>query len=431
MKERRNGIYQTIGYILLFATMIAGVETAAPSKAYGQHDGLLTKDGNRLFPIGFYELPKEDAKLKAMAISGVNLVRCKKRADLDRAGAVGMMGVITLPLQNGAAEQLRDSVNSVKDHPALVVWEGPDEIIWNFTASSQLHRTRGIHKEPGEWWKQTPLAVEYAEKQARTIIPNMRAAVQLIRSLDKRDRPIWINEALESDLMYVRRYLDFVDVTGCDIYPVKKHDRRIFRMGSATERWKQVGRGKPVWMVLQAFAWSELGEYYGVKELAYPTFAESRFMAYDVIAHGADGILYWGSHYLKSVEFRESIYALTSELSALQAFLTAPEEKGVRVNLIEFEEEGDNRGVKTTVRKSGDDWLIVLVNEDDQRHMGIEVTGLQALNGQRLELLYGTESVQVRNGELIARMQPFEVKVFASNRNYETSRRNGRDFMTQ
>ena len=78
------------------------------------------------------------------------------------------------------------------------------------------------------------------------------------------------------------------------------------------------------------------GDYYGVKDIAYPTFNESRFMAYDVIAHGARGILYWGSHYLKSNAFRESIYALTSELAALQPFLVTPDVKGVQVNLIEI-----------------------------------------------------------------------------------------------
>jgi hypothetical protein len=89
-------------------------------------------------------------------------------------------------------------------------------------------------------------------------------------------------------------------------------------------------------MVLQGFAWSDLDEH--DDPVAYPTFIESRHMAYDCIAHGARGILYWGSSYLKSEghqAFRESLYALTSELAALQLFLTAPQERYAQVKVIE------------------------------------------------------------------------------------------------
>ena len=59
-------------------------------------DGFLINDGQRLFPLGFYELPESDEGLKAMADAGVNLVRCRNRADLDRLHALGMQGVMPL-----------------------------------------------------------------------------------------------------------------------------------------------------------------------------------------------------------------------------------------------------------------------------------------------------------------------------------------------
>jgi len=45
-----------------------------------------------------------------------------------------------------------------------------------------------------------------------------------------------------------------------------------------------------------------------------------------------------------------------------------------------------------------------------------------------LELLYGVEKITVEQGELITRIKPFEVKVFATNRRWETRLREGRDF---
>ena len=81
-----------------------------------------------------------------------------------------------------------------------------------------------------------------------------------------------------------------------------------------------------------------------------------------------------------------------------------------------------------TLRQSGDDWLLVLVNEDDARHLGVEVTGLEALNGRELLLLYGDESSTVDRGEFLTRMQAYETKVFSTSRKWESPRRSGREF---
>ncbi len=391
--------------------------------------GFLPKDGGYLFAIGCYELPKEDAELARMAQSGINLVRCQSSSDLDRAASAGMLGWVPVPMQSGNSESLREKIESVMKHPALAIWEGPDEIVHNFTAWSGLYRTKKVYTSPNEWSQQTPAAIAYSEEQAQQIIPKLRDAAQLIRSLDPNKRQIWINEAAQSDLKFVRQYIDHIDITGCDIYPIREASRDVVVVGDATERWKKVGRDeKPVWMVLQAFSWSELGEYYGHKTVAYPSFAESRFMAYDAIVHGAKGILYWGSHYLKSDEFRQSLYALTAELAALQPFLVAHEYTQGRVSLIEMDRDLSERGVRMSVRRADDEWIIILVNEDNRAHLAVECTDLDKLNGHELLLLYGTERVSVVRGELVTRIKPLEVKVFATSRRWETELKQGRDF---
>ena len=108
------------------------------------------------FPIGSYELPGDEPGLRAMARAGFNLVRCHSRQDLDRAAAAGLRGWMPLPLQVGTeGGKLRQIVEAVKDHPALAVWEGPDEVVWNFTAYSGLFangtypsRDGGRHRGP-------------------------------------------------------------------------------------------------------------------------------------------------------------------------------------------------------------------------------------------------------------------------------------------
>ena len=138
-------------------------------------------------------------------------------------------------------------------------------------------------------------------------------------------------------------------------------------------------------------------------------------MAYACITHGARGILYWGSSYLKSdgkEAFRKSLYALTSELAALHPFLTAPVEQYVTVQVTDdgrtdIPPPVSSRGVSVTARRTGRDWLVVLVNEDEYAHMGVEVVGLDALNGTEFIELYGDERTTVSDGSFVTRMRPF------------------------
>jgi len=416
-------------YPACFTSAAEGLSKQKQEITLSDNAGFIIKDGKHLFPIGCYELPKDDAELGRMARAGINLVRCGSRPDLDRAASVGMSGWIVVPMQQGSSDVVREKIESVVTHPALAVWEGPDEIVHNFTAWSGLYRTKKIYKSPDAWAKQSPEAVAYSEQQAGQVIPKLHEAAELIRTLDQNKHQIWINEACKSDLKFVRQYIDHIDITGCDIYPVKESSRDVIEVGDATERWKKVGRNeKPVWMVLQAFSWSELGDYYGHKTLLYPSFTESRFMAYDAIVHGARGILYWGSHYLKSSEFRQSIYAVTSELAALQEFLVAPGYSQAHLTLVELEPDPSARGVRMSVRRAGREWIVIMVNEDKRPYLGVEVTELDELNGRTLELLYGDEKVTVKRGEFVTRIKPLEVKVFATARKWEAEQREGRNF---
>ena len=396
--------------------------------AHADINGSLLRDGKPVFPIACYELPGDDAALKAMADAGINLFRCGSRADLDRVHAVGALGWMPLPLDAGATDALRAQISQVQDHPALAVWEGPDEIVWNFTAFSGLYKTMGVYANKDEWWQQTPHAIEYSESKAAEIMPKMRAAVELLRSIDSKSRPVWINEAMKSDVKFVRQYLPFIDVTGCDIYPVSGKERKVERVGDATDRWLGIGKGKPVWMVLQAFSWDELGGDYADRGNAYPSFAESRFMAYDAIAHGAKGILYWGSSYLKNDEFRSSLYALTAELAAMASFLAAQDDANAKLRLIELPEDAAGGTVRMTARRAGDDCCIILVNDGTAARMGVEVSGLDAIEGRDMALLYGAETAHVSGGEIVVRLQPKEVKVYCTGKTFETARRDHRDY---
>ena len=183
---------------------------------------------------------------------------------------------------------MRKQIETLRNHPALAVWEGPDEIVWTFTAYSFLKERAGFTRE--DWNNQIPKAVNYAKKEGDKIITKMNEGIRLVQELDERNLPFWVNEAADSDVKYVRDYIGSIDITGCDYYAVRKDGTDLQSIGRLVDRWDAIGRGKPVWMVLQGFSWHKVKD--GRKRL-YPSYHQSRFMAYDAISHGARGIFYW------------------------------------------------------------------------------------------------------------------------------------------
>jgi hypothetical protein len=72
--------------------------------------------------------------------------------------------------------------------------------------------------------------------------------------------------------------------------------------------------------------------------------------------------------------------------------------------------------------------MVALVNESDTVQMAAVVDGLSLLNGYKLVELYGDDEVTVKNGKIIVRLRPFQVKVFATGRKWEVSDRTGRNY---
>lgn len=403
-----------------------------------QGDGYIQKNGQRLFPIGSYYLPKEDVELKRMIDAGFNLFACRSKSDLDRLHKYGVQGWVFLPMAEGVTPALKERIDAVAGHPALALWSGPDELVWGFTANSRLYREEKIHKALGAWRNLSPEAVQYARQKSALVMPALHKAIDYLRSKDTSNLQLWINEGENSDMAYVGQYMDAVDITGFDLYPIKtdlangdtKPRKSIQTMGKSTRRWTIASEGKPVWIVLQAFSWVELKHIEphnaNGRPLAYPSFYESRYMAYDVIANGARGVLYWDMLYLTSDQFKTSLLGIASELNALLPFLST-DPKPITITAYQPEKDNNNQ-VVGTARQYGRDWMVTLVNESDTAQHAVMVEGLGHLNGHQLVELYGEEEVEIRNGKFITRLRPFEVKVFATGRKWEANNQKGRDY---
>ncbi len=418
---------------------------------FGQGDGFLIKNGERIFPIGWYHFPKEDEDFQEIVDAGFNIIRCGSKADLDRVQAAGVSGWVSLPLQNGVTDDFKKQVGSMAGHPALGLWEGPDEIILSFTQDYQYRDLGRFTDNKGRfitWRNRTPEMEKYAAEIAPGIMKNMHEAISYIRTHDPNNLQVWMNEGAHSSPFYIRQYLDAIDIIGCDHYPVygvEKNGsparRNIEEIGYVTEQFGEIGMGKPVYIILQANSKHEEGpKADSIWHPDYPSFEESRYMAYSVITHGGKGVFYWGGYLIgtrntpTAENFRQSLYSLASELNALQPFLIAPEQKQVSAYYLKDFERKEPSGslfqnqIAWAARQFGRDWMIILSNDDSITLQNVAVKGLKNLNGFTFYELYGEETVEVANEEFITRLKPHEVKVFVTSRKWESTRLKERDY---
>jgi hypothetical protein len=169
-----------------------------------------------------------------------------------------------LKANDPAKEQtLRRIVTAFKDHPGLGGWKGADEPAWVKVPADRVARAYALFKQ---------------------LDPN---------------HPVIIIQAPTRASLPFGPYMQACDVTGVDIYPLAyppgKHSdfgNREMSIVSDTTQWiRAAAHGKPVWMTLQ-IAWGGVAS--AGKTLRFPTFEQSRYMAYAAIINGARGINYQG-----------------------------------------------------------------------------------------------------------------------------------------
>ena len=313
-----------VGLALLAAS--TAIAAAADSRPLLTAERMAIVDGKPRFLLGLYEKPKDDAVLKQAVDAGFNLIASgASKASLDRLGAHGAKAWVNLggPLiltdeSQAAKDRLLKTVNALKDHPALLIWEGPDEALWNTWYASHLNyfpsveframdgaiaKAKSSKKLPakdveeltrlgkrcknlfrrGLWqafdaeraalWKRLdakpprPDATMADRAQAaRRTGEAMTRGIQAVRAADPAHL-IWLNHAPRNSIESMRFFNRTADMAGCDIYPVPaKHapghsDLRtnwLTSVGGFTDRMREAAPGKACAMVLQGFGWRDI-----------------------------------------------------------------------------------------------------------------------------------------------------------------------------
>ncbi|MHC1769149.1 MAG: hypothetical protein AB9869_33510 [Verrucomicrobiia bacterium] len=477
---------------LLSLICLAAFSLRADAGPLFNRERMLLVDGQPRFILGLYENPKDDAVLKEAVEAGFNLIQCGGSVEaldrIDRAGAkawVNLGDALDLSRDTrNRTERLAEMVQRVGHHPALLVWEGPDEILWNnwwvtmekirpeletmrkmadgraeLAALQRRARDmfeRGLYvdfeKARAEFWSKAGqpspnpgVRMDDVPERVAQSGDGITAGIRAVREMDSH-HAIWLNHAPRNSLDDLRLYNRAADMVGCDIYPAPANlmvghsdllDMTLGSVGAYTERMRAAAPGKACAMVLQGFGWRELNERPNEKEVAVgvgrrPSFGESRFMAYDAIIHGANAILYWGTAYMKPVEddgttvtgrprLWRDLLRLARELRALEPALLAPPMESAKVRQSPTYGSIDGAGIVCSLRQVDDDYILLVVNEAGDG-LAFSIENLPAkLDGRTLHRLYSSEEHVIDRGALRDGIRSRDVHVYATSRRFESA----------
>jgi len=385
------------------------LSAAEPLLVAFDDDGMITVNGRRTLIVGSYYEAKSDRAYAEMAEAGFNLIHVGANPEaLDKAQAAGLMawasvGAINPDKRDESSRALADAVDKIKGHPALALIETVDEPAWTFMKAEQ--------RVP---WQ----VLEESYKIIKTQAPK---------------HLVYTNQAPTNLVKTLRQYNAGTDVVACDIYPVNPgakpgfalfpdgmqgdlNNEHISQVGEYVDKMRQVtGPNRPLLMVLQAFAWEALEDEPGVKErreekIQYPSYAQSRFMAFQSLIKGANGIVYWGSHTMpQPSQAWSDIKRVTREVTDLAGPLSA---RTVALDIkADYHEMGHSvdDGVQT-LAKEYDGRLYLFTCNADKNLCKATLSGLGGWTS--CTVLNEDRTLPVENGTITDTWRRFDVHVY-------------------
>jgi hypothetical protein len=441
-------------------------------------DGMLVVQGKRLFVLGSYWNPKTAAGLAELRQAGFNLVSSgADRASLDAVAGQNLLAWIPLgakiaPANDGQQRQLESLVQPLLDHPALAVWEVPDEALWNawYLRQQQLaaertsieNRVRELEKagkdaspirtlmgkEARARARADWMAAEALDREIRKLLgaPGQNPEIQMSRAptaaeqlrkqllrgyrvLHQIDgRPVWMNYAPRNTIADLQRYAEAADIVGCDIYPVPfgksnghsdLQNQRLSSVGDYTQRFGRLEGNRPAWMVLQGFGWLDIrAETSNTPAEAgrRPTQRESRFMLYDAIVRGARGVLYWGVNYAQEPPtFWNELKSVVHEAATLGDVWAARDADLQVKTTFEPTMGSVDRPPRVLAKKVGARTYLLVVNEHYEG-LVVRLEGLGELDGATASIVgdwagCNLPSQRAENGTLAVQMPGYSVAI--------------------
>ncbi len=287
----------------------AGVRKLPPSpfEVVIGDDLNLYVNGELFYPVGFFQIVgNTDATFADAASNGVNMILLEGVNTAEQ-----LLPILELSARHGVKVMLYTWNMRGVDAASEARWR--QHLAGLLTPEALAHPALlGYFLDDEPSWGGRPLNW-------------LTGSYALLKELDPY-RPIWINAAPRGTVGEHRDYSAACDIYGVDIYPVPSpdphgalDDKRLTVVGAYAERMAlATGYRKPVWMVLQGFAW---GSYTGASQGIYPDATQNRFMLYDALIHHGTGVSYWGTQYIGDPDFYSVLFRGTREMHAMSGLL--------------------------------------------------------------------------------------------------------------
>ena len=382
-------------------------ETVPLNQVHWDDDGMLIIDGARTFVVGAYHLPKAEDPYRVLKENGYNLIHVDANLKaLDAAHQYQLKTWISTGYikENKRAEDQKSiagMISEFKSHPALLCWEIADEpaFTWN---SAELR----IQPEP------------------------MLETYRLIKDNDP-EHLVYTNHGPVNLVSTLQKYNPSTDIVACDVYPVIPQgitptyalfadglqgdllNPYLSQVGEYTDKMQRVvDYSKPVFMVLQGFSWEMLKEEKerNTDMILYPSYEQSRFMAFNAIIHGATGINYWGTSYApQPSDFMNDLNSVTREMADLQPVLSARETK-INIEMV-YHELGHSidSGVEILSKQVNGKRYLITANAD-KNPVSVSFMGLNTFKSA--SVLNENRSISIQSGSLIDDYKPFDVHIY-------------------
>ena len=393
--------------MLFFLSSLAGAD---PDVRIGPDHFLYVND-QPLLVIGAYALPKSMDLAEAKAM-GFNLVHGPADPSfLDRARTNDLYVWHSfgggMDFAEGDVEakkkSLQTTVQQAGTHPALLFWESVDEPAWT-------------DRRPAE---------------ARVKPEGLAAGYRFLKSLDPH-HPVYLNHAPRNTVETLRMYNPAADIVCVDIYPIippglpqtyaitpdgRQGDlpnQTPSCVGEFVDKMKQVAESRQaVFIVLQGFSWGTTVEGDRQKQfLRYPNYRESRFMAWNALIHGANGLMVWGLQLVPPGHpFLNDLSRVLQEVRALSPVILNHD--SLPPPSLHYHERGSTiaAGIETLCRRSPDGLTLVAANTSidpaaaDFTAPWLPASGIINVRGEN-------RTVPVRQGSFTDEFQGLEVHVY-------------------
>lgn len=347
-------------------------------------DQVMLIDGKPFFPLGTWSVHGKQSnseKAKIIAECGFNTAL----ADVNNLDDYAENGLMALPRMMETLPKFQDPAHFARwdakfrktmlryqKHPSVIGYFISDEPAW-----------RGVSCD------------------------KMVESYNYMRELDPY-RPIMLNEAPRGAVSEIRPYTQACDIYGVDIYPVPEpnahsglEDRNMTCVGKYADRCREVVYGrKPVWMTLQGWAWGDATK----RPVVLPTLHQSRFMAYNAVAHGATGLFWFGLRcWDDRRDFFRDLGTLIRELRAM-----SPVFIGETIASDDFQCEAPE--IRVLRKKAGENiWYIVLNESSHDVKARFRNAGNKALR-----VFFEDRTVTPENGMFEEPFKAYDVHIYSS-----------------